>query len=866
MSSPFNLFRRHQRLAMVIITGMAMISFVAFGMIDSFRSVPAPLLAVFLAAVVGCGMWVAGLTNGKSSEWGVMGAILGGLLGVLIAVRTQEAPAAQIAGGNLSQEAYYEMQLQRNMANQFMFQAMAKTQQGGFRGFQLLPDARRDLVFSELLIREADRLQIAVPDTAVTDFISQMTNKKMTKEIFEEVRKDMRTNDKKLLDALRRELRAQQAFKLLYPMDMLYGGVVPPAMQYDYFKKLNVRQTAEIVAVPVKEFTAGLPEPTTGELAELFSQYRGNFPNMDESGFPVEGQPGFRQPARVKVAYLEASFDEIKGLVGEVTDEEIQAQYEKQYAKPLPPSMQPGSDGPALPGVTPPVVEPPASETPATPESATPPAEPAPGTPETPANTPAETGEPAPEAIPETPATETPAPEGTTEPAPPADESTSAVSRRKLSQVAFYQEESASQEESSNDDASASETPAAETAATETPAAEVAPATGDKPAAEGDKPDEATTPATPPTGGVPAAGDSAEVPPPPTSEVRPLDDELKEEIREDIIRERAFLKSRELMQAARTYMEEQGYRHTANSPDSEDYLTEEQLADNLKKYAAENHLVYVETSFLSPQELMTSEDYPVGRAYSFEGQPMTVAGAMNQSSPEELYTVISAQDFQTLSEYVLWKIDHKAAGIPESMDDEIVKKQVIEAWKLRQALPKAEARAQELANKMKNAEGDLAAALSEETITGTKDSFYVALKETGSFTWMQRPQTPGSMDPRQQQPVRPTTIAGAEDAGERFRKAVFEEMQVGEIRVVPNNEDTVVYVVKLNSRAPESTAEGEAQLRKLFLASGSLSEYIQLGQADVFEMESNADKWTEDLWERYDVVLPETLSAVDGEE
>ena len=53
MSSPFSIFRRNQRILMVITTGLAMISFVLLGAVSDPRDLPTPLVVIFLAAMAG---------------------------------------------------------------------------------------------------------------------------------------------------------------------------------------------------------------------------------------------------------------------------------------------------------------------------------------------------------------------------------------------------------------------------------------------------------------------------------------------------------------------------------------------------------------------------------------------------------------------------------------------------------------------------------------------------------------------------------------------------------------------------------------------------------------------------------------------
>jgi hypothetical protein len=52
-------------------------------------------------------------------------------------------------------------------------------------------------------------------------------------------------------------------------------------------------------------------------------------------------------------------------------------------------------------------------------------------------------------------------------------------------------------------------------------------------------------------------------------------------------------------------------------------------------------------------------------------------------------------------------------------------------------------------------------------------------------------------------------IPGVKAAGDAFMKAIFNEMQVGDVRVVPNFGESIFYVVKVKTRHPEDEAEKE---------------------------------------------------------
>ena len=842
---------------MVIITGLAMISFVLFGAVDDPRNMPTTLVAIFLAAIVGGGFWVAGLGNGKSAEWGVTGAILGALMGIALAVYTREQPAAVLTGGNLSRQEMTSLQMQRNLATQFMQQALVRTkspQAQFFQGFQLLPDPARDVVFSEILSREADRLGIALPEGAVVEYINDQTNKKMTKELFSEIRETLRTTDNAIMSALRRELRAQTAANVMYG-----SKFVTPATYYDFFRKLNAKQSAELVSIPVSSFEEGLPEPTEGELRALFDQYRNNFPNVGDDGRLEEGRPGFRQPQRVGLAYFEIAFEDVKATVGEVTDEEIQKVYDERYKKELPVMDLEGAldkplDGPDLPKLTPPAVD----DKPAAPATEDKPAAPAaedkPAA-EKPAETPAAEEKPATEDKPESEAK----PESATE----TPEETSALKLGEMSFVALFDDAPAAQDDAkpAADTPAEAAKPAAETPADEKPEAakptEEKPA-DEKPAAETPAKEGNSADAKPPEGDKPTekkpAGE-AMVPPAPTSDVRPLDDELKAEIREDILRERTHAKMRELGQATLKFMNDKGFQHSLDK-ESEDYLSAEELNALMEGYAEKNGMTYVQTPLLSAEELREGEDYPIGLAFSMEGQPMLVAERVFRMGPNELYRAMSGHNFRTDSEFVFWKTADKAPHAPESMDDEIVKKQVIAAWKRQQALPKAESRAEELLALAKGSDKPMSELFAEETVTGDKDSLYLTVKETGPFSWMQR-STAQSPNPFQPAPIRLSQITGAEDAGERFMEEVCNEMQVGDTAIIPNQDGSALYLVRLTSRDPDATPEAMEEFRKEFIAAGNLPEYRQLAQAEVALHSSQFYDWAEEVWDQYAVEMPE---------
>ena len=98
MRSPFAIFRTYQKTLMVIVFGMAMISFVLMSPLSAGSDVPKSLAFIIVLAVVGCAGWVAGMPSGKSNEYGAWGVVLGALLAV---VGTPAGARTPLLGGYL---------------------------------------------------------------------------------------------------------------------------------------------------------------------------------------------------------------------------------------------------------------------------------------------------------------------------------------------------------------------------------------------------------------------------------------------------------------------------------------------------------------------------------------------------------------------------------------------------------------------------------------------------------------------------------------------------------------------------------------------------------------------------------------------
>ena len=220
MRSPFAIFRKHARVLTVVLTGLAMLAFIVLGSIDQ-RQFP-----VVMGIIIGTSLfWYFGARAGRPKEYAVAGAILGGILSYVVMDRvTQRNPAVVTSIGSLSQQQLSSLIQKRQVANRFLTEAYYRSndQQSfmppprfGFRTpsnrAPTSKELEEDVVLGYLLQHEADQLDIVVSDDAVNEFINRLTNDKLSRAAFNDVRGQMRMSRSQLFDVLRDELKARIA-------------------------------------------------------------------------------------------------------------------------------------------------------------------------------------------------------------------------------------------------------------------------------------------------------------------------------------------------------------------------------------------------------------------------------------------------------------------------------------------------------------------------------------------------------------------------------------------------------------------------------------------------------------------------------
>jgi len=833
--SPFAIFRRNQRQLMVVLTGLAMFAFIFLdSATQSSGELPRSLLIVLVAMACAGGMWVIGSPRGKGNELALYGAMVGAVI-AFFGLRTIGAPpVVSTSIGSFTRDDFQAAAIRRGYANRFVAFAADNARSP----FGSTDD--ESLLQRTILLHEAKQRGIGVSDDAVTAYIEKITDNKLPLPKYKEILRDLGISEGDLYAILREELTAQLALAMDLPPAQ-QSGMAPletPLAFWKQYEKLQVSQALDVAAIAVEPFVALVPEPNEVELQQFFDRYKNQLPD----GI---GGPGFLQDRKVNLAYLAADFERFEEQVAAPTDAEVEAYYianKPRYQLLVAPPDFPGSPTEpdfmedAAPASA---LEPANLESPAAPAGDLNNTPPAPTLPESGAEaasrarplvvqpvsflqdaTPEANADSASEAKPETPA----------KPAEPA--------------------------------ATPSATPAAESPATESPAAPAAPAA---PKLE--------LPGLPPglnmpdLGLPPGPGEAAAEP-----QYRELDADLKLEISETMLRERAFIAMGTAVDKAFDEMTKMADEYLGLLEPAEQAKKAEELTERLKAYAEKHHLSYVETGLKTRVELLSSLDETIGAASEPSDNPMQARGttvAERAFENDTLYYPYRADSLLRDKRYSYWKLEDVAPRVPELAE---VKDVVVAAWKLAQAKPLAEKRANELAEKAKAAGQPLTTVLSGETVTGKTDGLPISVRETPKFTWLSMPQNlPFQFNPMFMPPPQLSFIDGVSQAGNNFMKKVFEEIGPGQYGVAPNESTSIYYVVQVKQRDASPTETGDnlglRALQSQFLNDGrggfEQGPYFHLGRAALFEQFND---WRQSYEQRYAVAWADPEETADEQE
>ncbi len=928
MASPFKFFRKYSSGMMIV---MVILSMLLFTLDSLFSDTSANLWLLGLLAG-GAVFGIAGVGQGRWLQWGLGGAALGAVLGFVLPGFVEDG-GLSTSLGVIDEEEMFDLEMRRSIANQFVLQASEAVYGEQFgRQFARLfgfghQTNREDVIFGKLMRAEADRIGITVNKTMINDHLQKITSEMLTEENYVKIRNSLSydrksMNDDTLFAILGDEVKAQLAYLTLSPRT----SVLPPGPEvyWQYFRRLNVRQQLNTAALDVDQFVDQVDQPKDADVESLFAQYRTRFPNQEGPG-----TPGFRLDFRAKLAYLELDYASMEAAVGEIADADIEAYYEENKETPmirtpvLPDTPDEKTMDPAE--TTDPAEAPTGDAKPEIKAEAEKTDEPSPEQPE-----PAKKKDdaPQPQPVKEQPQEEKPAdtkPEATSDEAPgKADSPPEAATDDGESDDScgpFESDEGAvaadgnseppvAEESSSSTDTADDKTPTESVESEPADEPKTAPATekpdGDaKPAEQTDDEANATQPSLtiPPVPDSPAKTDDepAEI----EYEYRPLDDDLKNEIREEILRQRVGEAIDVKMTAAVAHMETlsserstERFSHINDNPARFEGRAEEQvqalqelrvqmqkfdakLSARLKTYAADNGFAYVETPLISYSEFLDEEDYPISSATRPNDNPMAnqspnVAATVfqtfsndEQNNDAQLFLVRRAQR-RTLdlsggeSHYAHWAINFSVSHIPE-MDEPGIRDAVELACKRLEARDLALIRGEELAQAVRDGlakEGeekqDMVTSLKDET--ATEDGAALAVRSTLPFSWLRTSSAPQMNLQRPQVSMSPIQFAdesggSLEMAGDSFMNSVFTELADEDVGVVANADLSKYYVVQVTNRFPTPEI-GEENLREKFAAEGKQFAFSQSAMIGVMQQQLGGPPsiaWEKKVWERYGI-------------
>jgi hypothetical protein len=932
MATPFTFFRKNQQSLMVVLVILAML---IFTMDSAFTSQENQfvLLGVFVGGAL---FGIAGIGRGRWVQYGLGGAIFGGLAGWLLPefVGPQNTQVVATSLGTFDQKRLDELGRRRGIANAFLARATEGAFGDGTARFATQfgfghASASEDLIFSELMRAEAKELGIAVSDQAVTEFINTVTGERLSKQKYAEARSGLMYDrkplkDELLYDILREEIAAQIAYSTLRPESSALPAT--PQKMYAMYRRTEVRQQMNTARISVDDFLDKVAEPTESEIVTAFEAGRQFFPYYDGPD-----SLGFRQFPKVQLAALELDYGKVEAAVGEITDEEVQKYYDEnkatQYRRPVAPEV-PQSTGDETKGSD--------AESSTEESAAAAAAEKA----EVPAaDTPGEGDKPEPSATegakeekpgvePETtePASETPASGSEAKSEKGPDEGTEPVEQpEKVEQpkktdepakeddgcfAGEVDEEADAASESADEPATAQEAtvPANEPVAgaegvAEAAAASTDAAAGDEPQA-GDQPlviPQATDEASASTGDPPqlsipvegeqsAGGDENPFPEIQYEDV-PLDDNLREDIREQLLRQKVaeaidarMIDVMNELKKLENKRRDFRFAYFKDNPDAEPAEVaaemskyDDTMIEGMKSIADELGLTYISTPFVTLDEL-SGEDYPLGSATPPQDNPFaqagpTVASTVFSGTMDETQFYVSRRSVSTSLDpdsgeqhFAWWVVGYSPSHVP-TLDEDGIREQVVKSLKRQKAKELAKERAEALAEQVREGlakEGEertgMAATLENATSTGEAEAPTLAVRQTQPFKWM-RQSDQFQFDFNQTPQAQLSPIQFGDDpsdtiryAGNDFMSAVFEDMQEGDVGVVPDQLHQNYYVVQILNRVP-SQEVGEESMLTRYLNAGKTG-FRQNPVATIARSEIGSDvavEWEKEVWLKYGV-------------
>jgi hypothetical protein len=231
-----------------------------------------------------------------------------------------------------------------------------------------------------------------------------------------------------------------------------------------------------------------------------------------------------------------------------------------------------------------------------------------------------------------------------------------------------------------------------------------------------------------------------------------------------------------------------------------------------------------------------------------------------QGKPEELFTrAQSVMLTDTDSRFAYWKIDDEAEFVPESLDDEGIREQVVAEWRKLKAREAAQQRAADLAKVANDSESPLSEALAGQTITGKEDAPSISVLHPPSFSWLSKADPRMSPNPFMTPPPERTQLRNVPGRiGDSFMETVFGELSPHEAGVAHSVDKEYFYVVRVDDRTygrfDNLDAFREQFMKEQLFAPYQFSDYPKLARG---ELQQYSTDWSKELFEKHGVEIIE---------
>ncbi len=678
-----------------------------------------------------------------------------------------------------------------------------------------------DAVATRILADQARKAGISISDQVINHYLREISFRRVSDAEIAALLQQMRGGDARGLEeqlfAGLRELLLRDVYVQGYTRAVQN---ILPEQRWEDWRRTNERISLEAVEVATSDFIQEIPDPKDTELLAFYEEHKDDIGHQTYSVLGKElrsANPGFKEPRRVKISYLLGDVTTwAEKYKDSVTDDEIADYYERnkrtQFVKSGDSpvfdeslfdsqnnSEEPAAD-PASPGAEATENAPPADDN-ATPEQ---PVQPQESNGEQPPSEPAAATSESEESPPPTDGAES----------PQGDQSGRVSHRGQFHLTAFQNNEENVADEVAEDAADTAESVAAEVdeaareaEATESGAPDIDVTEADteqseianEPVAPGDAAGESATPTgdvAPRTETAPGAA-SAETEA--ADQDAPLEyvplDEVRDEIRMNLARDKAVVELRKVMDKAlgemqSAYTEYNLAKFSQQSKDTDSAATAVPATlTNFTQRAKETGLVSEETVLLTQRELA---DTAVGKSRDVQTQTRPVAYAA--FTDLATYQPMLTEDIDG-NLYLVAKVEDVPENVPAFKD---IKTEVLRAWKEREAAQLALKKAEELAAAAEKAGDTLATYFigkPYEVIT------------TDMFTYL----TFGTTSAELQRGARLGEAPPLEDVGPDFMEKAF-ELKDAEVAALLNYDHSKAYVFRLDRR--ETPLD---ELKSLFL-------------------------------------------------